>query len=210
MSQSKSVLKSLGFTALAATLAFGASNALAEQKTGTVKQYLMNPDGRVDGLLLEDGTQVHFPPHLSEGLVASVAKSDPVKIEGSKVGSAVLRADKIENTKTGKFIVDKPPVEKGRPPGPPPHGPGTPGGPKGPLAGLTELSVSGTVTSELNGRKGEVNGVVLSDDTIVHFGPRLLENSKVKTTKGSKIKVTGFGTKNDYGQSIEATDVSNQ
>ena len=72
------------------------------------------------------------------------------------------------------------------------------------------MSTAGTVASELNGRKGEVNGVILSDDTIVHFGPRLIEDSKVKLTKGSKIKVTGFGTKNEYGQSIEATEVANQ
>jgi hypothetical protein len=36
---------------------------------GTVSQYLMNPDGLVDGLLLSDNTIVRFPPHMSQQLV---------------------------------------------------------------------------------------------------------------------------------------------
>jgi hypothetical protein len=31
---------------------------------GTVLQYLLNPRGEVDGLLLEDGIFIKFPPHL--------------------------------------------------------------------------------------------------------------------------------------------------
>jgi hypothetical protein len=36
---------------------------------GTVSQYMMNPDGLVDGILLSENTIVRFPPHMSQQLV---------------------------------------------------------------------------------------------------------------------------------------------
>jgi hypothetical protein len=35
---------------------------------GTVSQYMLNPDGFVNGLLLSDNTIVRFPPHMSQQL----------------------------------------------------------------------------------------------------------------------------------------------
>ena len=32
--------------------------------TGTVQQYFLNPHGEVEGILVKEGTVVHFPPHL--------------------------------------------------------------------------------------------------------------------------------------------------
>jgi hypothetical protein len=39
---------------------------------GTVTQYMMNPDGLIDGILLSDGTIVRFAPHMSQQLVQTV------------------------------------------------------------------------------------------------------------------------------------------
>src|SRR6266852_9938369 len=50
---------------------------------GTVRQYLMNPEGEVDGLLLNDGTQVHFPPHMAIELVSAIKLNDPVNVQGN-------------------------------------------------------------------------------------------------------------------------------
>jgi hypothetical protein len=36
----------------------------AEEVRGTVVQYLLNPQGKVDGLVLDDGIFIKFPPHL--------------------------------------------------------------------------------------------------------------------------------------------------
>ena len=52
---------------------YGHSSPVAQ---GTVGQYLLNPHGEVDGLLLSDGTQVHFPPHMGDELVAAVKPQD--------------------------------------------------------------------------------------------------------------------------------------
>src|SRR5438876_12356999 len=42
-----------------------------EQIAGTVSMYLLNPRGEVDGLLLADGLQVKFRPHMSVDLTRS-------------------------------------------------------------------------------------------------------------------------------------------
>lgn len=39
---------------------------------GTVARYTLTPRGDVDGLVLGDGTEVRFPPHLSAQLVYAV------------------------------------------------------------------------------------------------------------------------------------------
>jgi hypothetical protein len=39
---------------------------------GTVSRYTLTPRGDVDGLILADGTEVHFPPHLSSRLVFAI------------------------------------------------------------------------------------------------------------------------------------------
>src|SRR4051794_5893306 len=49
---------------------------------GTVAQYLMNPDGVVDGLLLEHNAIVRFPPHLGQVLAGTVSPHDVVRVEG--------------------------------------------------------------------------------------------------------------------------------
>ena len=49
---------------------------------GAVSQYLMNPDGLVDGLLLSDNTIVRFPPHMSQQLVQAVKPQDSVRVDG--------------------------------------------------------------------------------------------------------------------------------
>lgn len=198
-----------------------ASNSL--DKTGVVQRYLLNPEGDVEGLLLEDGTQIGFPPHLSTELTAIIAPKDKVEIKGFRENAKVFKAESIKNLKTAKVVVDVPaeppvgrPDEEVRPlpPPPPPHhhpeGPkGDLGGPGRPHEGLQQLTAEGTIQSQLFGRRGEVNGVVLSDGTIVRFGPRVLNESQVKVDIGQTIRVSGFGTKNERGQALEATELKN-
>lgn len=43
---------------------------------GVVAQYLMNPDGFVDGLLLSNNIIVRFPPHLGQVLTQNVSPQD--------------------------------------------------------------------------------------------------------------------------------------
>ncbi|RYZ77529.1 MAG: hypothetical protein EOP05_01480 [Proteobacteria bacterium] len=200
--------------ALTAVLVVSGSVAIAaseETVKGTVTRYLTNPEGDVDGLLLNNGTQIHFPPHMSSQLTELVKMNDAVSIKGEKENSHVFHAMTVTNDKSGKSVTEAPPkmdgvAGKGRPPGPPPGGPGRD---KMKRENLEAMTATGKIETELYGRRDEVNGVILSDKTIVRFGPRVSENSKVKTSVGSNLKATGYGTKNDFGKTIEATELSN-
>jgi hypothetical protein len=44
----------------------------------------MNPHGEVDGLLLNDGTQINFPPHMTDELVGAVKPGQQVGIQGDR------------------------------------------------------------------------------------------------------------------------------
>ena len=51
---------------------------------GTVKQYTLTPRGDVDGLILNDGTEIKLPPHLSSQVVYAIRPGDAVTIPRSK------------------------------------------------------------------------------------------------------------------------------
>jgi hypothetical protein len=208
-----SVLAAVALLTAAGGYAAYSKSAGREEAKGTVQRYLMNPEGSVDGFLLEDGTQVHFPPHLSSQITEIVSPKDAITLRGEKENGKVFRAETITNVKTAKSLTETPPAPPARPalpgkPGMAPQPPPPLGGPQN-LANLQQLSAEGKVKTQLFGRRGEVNAVILSDDTIVHFGPRVQEDSKAKFNVGDNLKVSGFGTKNAYGQSIEATQLSN-
>src|SRR5207244_9589813 len=89
--------------------------AATQQVTGTVSQYLMNPNGEVDGLLLSDNTQVKFPPHMSADLTAAVSSSNPVSAQGVRENAVHFRAFTISNTTTGASVNEPRPSQFQRP-----------------------------------------------------------------------------------------------
>jgi hypothetical protein len=62
---------------------------------GSVTQYLMNPDGYVDGLLLADNAIVRFPPHLGQVLTQTASPEDIVRVEGFFENPGILHASSI-------------------------------------------------------------------------------------------------------------------
>jgi hypothetical protein len=95
--------------------------------SGEVSQYLYNPEGEIDGLLLNDGTQIHFPPHLGVEVAEVIQPSNPVVIQGVREGANLVMAFAITNQSTGQSVVDNgPPLPRMRhamPPRPPAHPP---------------------------------------------------------------------------------------
>src|SRR5580700_7718883 len=57
---------------------------------GIVKQYTLTPRGDVDGLILNDGTEVTLPPHLTSQIVFAVRPGDAVTIRGLKARALPL------------------------------------------------------------------------------------------------------------------------
>ena len=165
--------------------------------TGEVKQYLLNPEGKVDGLLLNNGLQVKFPPHMGDSLVGIITPNTKVSIFGdpgfsTRFGQEV-KAQKITNSQTGQTLVEQPPTTAPQPPT---------------LSNYSTFSAEGTAQNWLVGHRGEINGIIISNGTIVKFPPHVGEQLATMANIGDKIQAKGFGTRNRYGQILEATALS--
>jgi hypothetical protein len=162
---------------------------------GSVTQYLMNPDGYVDGLLLADNTIIRFPPHLGQVLTQTVSPKDLVRVEGFSESPGILPALSIIDLQSQRSVIDTPPSARY----PPPSRPGT--------VARQPLSASGTIRVLTRGKRGEVDGVVLSDGTMIRFPPPAGTQFAALLREGNPLAATGNGISNQYGRSFEATAI---
>lgn len=160
---------------------------------GKVRRLLINPFGEVDGLQLESGVVVAFPPHMGARLAAEAAPGQSVRISGFMETAKRVKAESIINVATGQALVDRPPTVEDE--GIPPH-----------LRAntLQRFEVSGSIDTVLTGPRGEINGTILNDGSIVHFPPGSLQRS---LEAGMPFAAAGLGTRNQYGQALEAVSV---
>jgi hypothetical protein len=74
--------------------------------TSGVDRFLVNPEGGTEGMMLTNGLEVHFPPHLSAEVLSAVHTGDRITIYGVVPrATALLTAVAIE-TADGRCIVD--------------------------------------------------------------------------------------------------------
>jgi hypothetical protein len=125
---------------------------------GTVSQYLMNPDGLVDGLVLSDNNIVRFPPYMSQQLVQIVRPQDVVRVDGFFEVQGVIYTFIITNANTQQSVVDTPPSAQNPPPEPNPYS-------------RQPMSTSGIIKALTYAPRGEIDGAVLDNGTIVHVRP---------------------------------------
>ena len=164
---------------------------------GKVAQYDLTPRGDVDGLILQDGTEVHFPPHLGVQVVAAVRPGEDVTVHGLKARALPLvQAMSVTGDASGKTVVDQGP---GGPRGPGHHPPPPP-----PRGAGQQLQAQGTVKMQLHGPRGELNGVLLEDGTMVHLPPPEAARLAAELTPGSPIAVRGDGMDSSLGRVIGA------
>src|SRR5438552_13786372 len=124
-----------------------------EQMDGTVSVYLLNPRGEVDGLLLANGTQVKFPPHMSADLTDLVKPNERVTAQGVREVAPVFTAFTITNS-SGQSLNEARPMQ------PPP-----------PLdlqgVNLKPMQADGKIRVVLHAPRGEIEGAVLENGVIV-------------------------------------------
>jgi hypothetical protein len=175
---------------------------------GQVQQFTLTPRGDIDGLILADGTEVKTPPHLSTQIAYSVKPGDPVIIHGLRaVALPLMQAVSITDEATGRTVIDN---------GPPAPASGPPVGPRAPISGLTE--VEGRVRMPLHGPRGDVNGVLLDDGTVLrllrpeaerfatllHPGQVVIaQGSEFATAIGKVMEVQQLGTSRDQLSFVE-------
>lgn len=165
----------------------------------TASRLLINPFGEVDGVLLDTGTIVTFPPHMSVQLAAAIKAGDPVVVKGYLETPTQIKGYVITNTRSNQTVMTQPKPPAGAKM--PPHLRG---------AGLKEMSAQGEVRHLRYGGRGEVNGLILADGTIVRF-PREASFQLASLLRiGQAIVASGYGTQNEFGRALEVTALGPQ
>ncbi len=148
------------------------SSQLPETR-GTVKQYTLTPRGDVDGLILTDGTEVKLPPHLTGQIVFAVRPGDQVAVRGLRARAVPLvDAASITNVGSGRTVADN-------------------GPPGGPARAVTEQAYSGRIATILHGKRGEVNGALFEDGTVLRLPPPDAERLQDWMRVGQSLSVRG-------------------
>lgn len=158
--------------------------------TGRVAQWLLNPNGEVDGLLLDNGLQVAIAPHLSARLLDAVSLRDAVEITGLR-DEAFIQATQIRSTRSGRAVGDAGPDAE------PPLPRDT--------AALTPMTANGRITQLIRGPRRGIRGVVLDNGTSVRFPPHIAIEREAWLRPGLTLYAQGYGTRNALGSALEAT-----
>jgi hypothetical protein len=179
---------------------------------GKVAQYTLTPRGDVDGLILEDGTEVHLPPFMSTQLVFSVKPGDAVTIHGLKARALpMVAARSVTNDATGTTVQVTPPHgghfgshAGGRAGG---HMGGHKSGHMGRQMGDAGLEAEGKVAAILHTPRGDANGVRLEDGTIVRLPPGEAKRLEETLAVGKTVAVRGAGYAGPLGRMIAARQI---
>jgi len=156
------------------------------QTKGVVERFLLNPHGELDGLILHDGTEVHFPPHLSTAVSKALRPGADIIVYGLRPRRAsVVAAVALEAS--GHTIVDDGPTDDARTKLP-----------------RTQLEASGAIVRTLHGPKGETRGALLDDGTIVRIGKHAGSDVTRLLIAGKPLAARGEGVAMPDGQCIEA------
>lgn len=155
---------------------------------GKVAQYTLTPRGEVDGLILADGTEFHIPPMFSTQIVAVVKPGDAVTIHGLKARALpMVAAASLTNDSTGASVTISPPHEH--------HLPGA------------TLEATGRIRSLLHEPRGDVDGALLEDGTILRLPPREATKLAAMLTVGNTVVVKGNGYAGTLGRVIAVRDI---
>lgn len=162
--------------------------------SGRLARWLVNPNGEADGLLLDKGTLITFPPHLSASVTALAQIGDHIDATGWRAGDvAAMQAQEIRAN--GRSVIDQPPSPGVLPPAPRPMG------------ALASMSAAGRISRVLFNPGGEAHGALLDDGTVVRFPPHVGRMFAVLLQPGAPLYVQGWGTRTSLGVGIEATRI---
>jgi hypothetical protein len=185
--------------------AVGASVSVA----GEVGRYVVGPLGHVRGFILKDGTAVMVHDTAGDAMAKEVAVGQSVRVEGQSPagsgGKLIFRP-----TVYGLHgVVVSPAAGRGGRGGDPAARQQKRAEMRAELAKLPAVSASGTVQSVIPGRRGQVEGVVLTDGTSVFLRHGLVKAMGARTIRvGDRIASTGKGAAYPLGTSVLAGSVT--
>jgi len=169
------------------------------ETTGTVERFLLNPHGDADGLLLTDGTEVHFPPHLSKQVLTVFKPGDEVKVRGIHPRGVdhLLAAVSLESANGTRIIDQGPPKDHGDHKAEPRHA----------ADAYKPVEVEGVVRRVVHGPKGEVRGVLLEDGRIVRVSQHATAALRHLLAPGHTLVARGEELTNALGTVIAARKI---
>lgn len=162
--------------------------------TGTLNRFVINPEGDVDGFLLDDGSLVRFPSHMGSQLVSTVHRGDSLRIAGFRDAAGNVSAQQSTNERTSRQIVDQPPPVNGMRLSPSLRG-----------AGLVRLSVKGVVARVTKAPRGEPDGVMLTNGTVIRMLSPVAQQFANLMRPDVVVAATRYGTRNQYDEVLQAT-----
>jgi hypothetical protein len=167
--------------------------------SGTVERFLLNPHGDADGMILIDGTEVHFPPHMSDAIRKAIRPGESVKVRGVRPRSAELIAAVAIEASDGKRIVDQ---------GPPKHQEEERKVRKHAMKPERKpMQAEGLVQRALHGPNGEVRGALLEDGRMIRFPAHEAESIAELLSPGARLAVSGDGLTTELGTVIEVREI---
>jgi hypothetical protein len=153
---------------------------------GQVTAYSITPRGDVDGLILDNGEQVHLPPHLAAALVFAVRPGDAVTVQGAKPKDGdVIDAISVTNDKTGQKVERVPPGQ----------------------GNTASLQTEGPIKLQLFDPRGRLIGVMLADGTQIYLPPSAAEARAADLAPGHSLYAEGTGYAGPLGKSIAAREI---
>ena len=163
---------------------------------GTVEAYLVSPRDELEGFFLDDGTEVHVASRLSAELAYSVKPGDRVTIHGLRAtGHQMIQALAVANDATGAKVSDT-------------FVPGWPAPQRNPEIAPRYMEARGRIKRLTHGADGEVNGVMLDDNTLIRFGDRLMPQYPDCLVPGRDVAATGTGLAGALGKVLETRSIS--
>jgi len=182
--------------ATASPLLLGCSECCAaspENISGSIRSWTKAPRGEIDGAVLDNGTILHWPPHLEKDFQNSFNLGDPVdaigQTETTPHGDTHFEVTRLTNTKTKEEVHD----DRRRPVGPPPHRDDRS------INGEYE-KIDGVIDEFMTAPRGEIDGATLVDGTVLHWPPHLGDRFREAIDEGDHVEVRGHRETKKHGE----------
>lgn len=173
----------------------------SNEVSGIVSRFVTTPDGAVDGFIFEDGLQVRFPSHMSTIVTDNIAVGDEVTVKGDESTTNSVWARQIITPKNaGEIEVTKEAKGKMLP---------SKSERQAAYKHVNNISVRGEIEKLLVEPSGEVSGFLLTEGSVVRLPVDIRSPARAYDV-GQYVEVTGYGSENKFGKSVEAATVQRQ
>jgi hypothetical protein len=202
----------LGLPAAAGLLLFALGQSKAqppddEQATevrGNVQRMTTAPRGEIDGAVLDNGTWLHWPPHMQDRFANLIKQGDQVRASGrtetGPAGDTHFEVQSVTDLRT-TATAENPDFANGPPlPGRGPRGRGRRMRPPfRPVVALapdarnqsSAVEVRGAVQRMTTAPRGEIDGAVLDNGTWLHWPPHMQAQFSDVIKAGDQVRATG-------------------